>query len=221
MNVDAADGDDGQVRGKGLAIDFSLAAAVQRICHLRPEFLQVDVVDAVADLLVARETNAHRPMRQLWMTDQVLGKFHDHCHAGFVIRAKQRHAIGRDDRGSFERRQLRLFRRAEHLGRVAGQDNVAAVVVPMDHRLNVLAARLGGGVDVSEKCHHRHVFLDRRRNRCHDDGMVIDGRVLDPNLFQLAHKELGEFGLPRRTRIRLRLLVGLRVELHVTTETVE
>jgi len=38
MDVDAPDGHDGQVGGKGFAVDLALAAAVERVADLAPSF---------------------------------------------------------------------------------------------------------------------------------------------------------------------------------------
>ena len=65
MNVDAANRHHGQIGGERLAVDLALAAAVERVTDDGAELLQIDVIDAVADLLIASETNADRAVRQL------------------------------------------------------------------------------------------------------------------------------------------------------------
>ncbi len=70
VNVDAGDGDGRQVGGEGLAVDLALAAAVERVGDVGAEFLQIDVIDAVADLLVAGEADADRPVRDFGMGDR-------------------------------------------------------------------------------------------------------------------------------------------------------
>ena len=61
MDVDARDRDDGQVRRKRFAFDLACAAAVERVADGGAELLQVEVIDAVADLLIAGEADADRP----------------------------------------------------------------------------------------------------------------------------------------------------------------
>ena len=55
----------GQVGGERLAVDLAGAAAVERVADHGAELLQIDVIDAVADLLVAGEADADRAVRDL------------------------------------------------------------------------------------------------------------------------------------------------------------
>ena len=65
MDVDAARRDDRQVGGKRFDVDLACAAAVERVADDGAELLQIDVIDAVADLLVAGEADADRAVRDL------------------------------------------------------------------------------------------------------------------------------------------------------------
>ena len=60
-----------QVGGERLAVDLAGAAAVERVGDVGAELLQVDVIDAVADLLVAGEADADRAVRNLRMRRQI------------------------------------------------------------------------------------------------------------------------------------------------------
>ena len=61
--------------------------AVERVAAHGVQLLQVEMIDAVADLLIAREANTHRAVRQLRVGEQVRGRLHDDRNAGLVIRA--------------------------------------------------------------------------------------------------------------------------------------
>ena len=77
VDVDAADRHDGQVGGERLAVDLARAAAVERVADHGAEFLQIDVIDAVADLLVAGEADADRAVRHFRTGQQLRGRLHD------------------------------------------------------------------------------------------------------------------------------------------------
>jgi type IV pilus assembly protein PilM len=64
-----------------------LAAAVERVANHGAELLKIDVIDAVADLLVAGETNANRSVLDFRMSEQVFRRFHNYCNTGLVIGA--------------------------------------------------------------------------------------------------------------------------------------
>ena len=78
MNVHAPDRHHGQVRGKRFAIDLPLTAAIQRVCDLRSQPAQVDVIDPAADFLVTGEADADRSVRHLSVSRQIRSGFHDH-----------------------------------------------------------------------------------------------------------------------------------------------
>src|SRR5262249_53734362 len=150
MDVRSMDRHRGRVGRERLVIDLAGTGAVERVAADRAQLLQVNVIDAVADLLVAGETDTHRPARQPGRLKQTLRRLHDHRHAGLVVAAEERRAIGGDYRLARELRQVRVLGWPQHLRRIAGQDDVFAVVVAVDGRLDVLARRLGRGIDVGD-----------------------------------------------------------------------
>src|SRR5688572_22983513 len=128
MNVDAADGDDGQIGGESLDIDFARAAAVERVTDVRSELFQIDMVDAMADFFVAGKENANGAVQELRMLDEMMSELHDDGDAGLVVGAEQRGAIGGDDRFADEALQLRVVGDPNRFGRVAREWDVAAAI---------------------------------------------------------------------------------------------
>ena len=59
MNIHAADCHCRQIGGECFDIDFAGAAAIERIANRRTELLEIDVVDSVADFLIASEAQPH------------------------------------------------------------------------------------------------------------------------------------------------------------------
>ena len=77
MDVDAGDLDHGEVGGERFHVDLADAAAVQGVADHGAELLQVDVIDAVADLLIAGEADADRAVRNFGLGHQLSGGLHD------------------------------------------------------------------------------------------------------------------------------------------------
>ena len=98
MDVDAANCHCGQVGGEGFHVDQVAAHAVERIAGDGADFRQIEVIDAVADLLVAGEANSQRPMLDLRMFAEPIDGFHDDGHARLVVGPQQRSAVGGDQR---------------------------------------------------------------------------------------------------------------------------
>ena len=65
MDVHAADRHRRQIGRKCFHVELAGAAAIERVANRRPELGDIDMIDAVADFLVAREANFDRRPRQL------------------------------------------------------------------------------------------------------------------------------------------------------------
>src|SRR5436190_14051864 len=63
MNVDPSKCDDRLVRRKGFRFNLPFAGAVERIADDSAKFLEVDMINAVADLFITSEADADRPVR--------------------------------------------------------------------------------------------------------------------------------------------------------------
>ena len=72
MGADAFDGDGGAVGREGLVLDIAGGFAVDGVGEIGAELLQVDLVDAAADLLVGREQDLDGAVLDLRIVDQEL-----------------------------------------------------------------------------------------------------------------------------------------------------
>ena len=83
--------------GEGLVVDPADLGAVERVREVGAEPLDVEVVDAPADLLVDGEADADRCMVDVGMRREVRDRTHDLGNAGLVVGTEQRRAVRRDD----------------------------------------------------------------------------------------------------------------------------
>ena len=130
MGGDTLDGDGGAVCRKRLVLDMAGGFAVHRVGEVGAELLQVDLVDAAADLLVRREQDLDGAVLDLRIVDQEMRRIHDLGKAGLVVGAEQRGAVGGDDVVADLVGQRGMLGGADHLGRVGRQHDIAAAVVP-------------------------------------------------------------------------------------------
>ena len=76
------------------------------------------------------------------------GRFHDHGHAGLVVGAQQRGAVGGDQGPADQVLQFRVVGHANHPARVARQHQVAAPIIADHLRLDALAGGFRRSVQV-------------------------------------------------------------------------
>ena len=163
MGADALDRDGGAVGGKRLVLEVPGALAVHGVGEVGAEFLQVDLVDAAADLLVGREQDLDGAVLDVRVAHQELGRIHDLGDAGLVVGAEQRGAVTRDDVVADLAGQRGMLGSADHLRRIARQRDVAAAVVAHDLRLDVGAGAIGRGVHMRAEADHRDLLARVRR----------------------------------------------------------
>ena len=144
-----------RVGREALELQLAAVAAVERVRADGAEARDVEEVGAAADLLVRREADADRAVRDLGMGHQVLGGRDDRRDACLVIGAEQRGPGRRDDVVTDLGGEIRVIRDAEDRRRIVGQHDVAAVPGAVDDRLDVLAGDLGRGVDVRDEANRR------------------------------------------------------------------
>ena len=159
MGRDALDGDGGAVGREGFVLDIPRGFAVHRIGEVGAELLQVDLVDAAADFLIGGEQDLDRAMLDLRILNQELRRVHDLGEAGLVVGAEQRGAVRRDDVVADLVGEGGMLRRADHLGRIARQHDIAAAIVAHDLRFDVLAGAVRRGVHVRAEADHRHLLV--------------------------------------------------------------
>jgi hypothetical protein len=96
MRVEAVEGDGHRVRGKALHFQLAAFAAVECVGARRAEPADIEVVGAPTDLLVRRERDPHRAVRDLRVRQEMLRRAHDLRDARLVIRPEQRRPRRRD-----------------------------------------------------------------------------------------------------------------------------
>ena len=109
MNIDAANVNHHHVGRKCFDVNLVGSLTIERVTDDGRKLRQIDMVDAVADLFVAGETDANRPMWNLGMLDEPGRRFHDDRHAGLIVGTQQRGAVGSDDRPAAQGRELGVF----------------------------------------------------------------------------------------------------------------
>ena len=139
MGVDAGDGDDGEIGGKRLGVDFPRAEAVEGVADDGADAPDVEMLRAAADLLIAGEDKPDRAVRHLAALHEPGGGRHDHRHPRLVVGTEERCAVGGDDRGADKGFQLGVVGNADDARGVAGENDVAAGVARVDDRLDIRA----------------------------------------------------------------------------------
>ncbi len=147
------------------SLDVTCGLAVHGIAEIGAELVQVDLVDAVADLLVRREQDLDRAVLDLWIADQEMRRIHDLGEPGLVVGAEQGGAVGGDDVvADLVGEYLGTRRRGSPAG-VGREHDVAAAIILHDLRPDVPAGAVGRGVHVRAEADHRHRLVGVGRNR--------------------------------------------------------
>jgi hypothetical protein len=97
MDAMAADADTHLGCGERLVVDPPDLGAVQRVGEVRSECVDVEVLDAAADLLVHGEADADRRVLDLRVADEIGDRGHDLGHARLVVGAEEGRPVRRDD----------------------------------------------------------------------------------------------------------------------------
>ena len=153
---------------------------------------------------------------------QVGGGGHDLGHAGLVVGAEQRRPVGGDDVVADALGEQRARRGREHLGGVAGEHQLAAVVVAPDAGVDAGARRVRARVDVREEPDRRARLRRRRRQRRQDVAVLGRARRRSrPSAAQLGLEQPRQVELLRGARVGVRLPRRLRVDADVAEEALE
>ena len=146
--------------GRVEVLIFQLAecAAVDGIGVIRAEARDVEPVRAAADLLIGREGKLHGAMLPVGR-EQQLGRGQNLRHAGLVVRAEERRAVGDDQALADGVFQLRIFLRREHDVLFFVQHHVAAIIGFGDAGADVLARGVRRGIHVGDEAVDRDILF--------------------------------------------------------------
>lgn len=133
----------------------------------------------MANLFVAGEAEANPPVRDFRVPHQEGGRFHDDGQARLVIGAEQRRAVSGYQRAALQLFQLGIVDDSNHLGRVARQHNVAALVVAVHDGLDVVPAGFRRCVKMSDQGDHRCGRSASGGKRGRDNAKLILAGVAD------------------------------------------
>ena len=185
------------------------------------EALDVELVGALAYLLVGVEGYAHGAVFHLGMLLHVLHGAHNLGYAGLVVGAEQCRAVGHDEVLALVVEQLgELFGR-EHDAELVVEGDGAAVVVAHDAGLHMLVAHVGRRVEVGYETDCGHMVVgDVAGQRGHKVAVLVEGDVAEAHLLEFVAKMACEHHLARRGGCHIGEFVALRVELHIVEESV-
>ena len=180
VRVESLERDRHRIGGEALPFELAGVAAIDRVGADRAEAADVEVVRAASDLFVRREADADRAVRDLGMLHQVLAAATISATPALSSAPRSVSARGRDDVVAGVRGERRILGGAQNGRRIVGQHQIAAVVLAVDDRLDLVALHLRRRVDVGDEADDRHVQLARRRR---------DGRH---HVAVLVHGDVGE-----------------------------
>ena len=195
-------------------------AAVHRVRVVRAEAGDIELHDAAADFLVGSESDLDRPMLELRVRNDVLHCVHDLRHAGLVVGAEERRAVGRDERLAHIMEHFRELGRHQRQARHAGKGDFPAVIVLHDLRLDVRARGVRGRIDMGDEADGRHLCLHIGRDASHHIPELIQ-RGLHAHRIQLRAQHPQQIQLLRRRRLTFGILIRLCIHSHIPQKTIK
>ena len=178
-------------------VDLVHVAAVHRIGEIGAEALDVEQIGSLANLLVGGEADADLAVGQIFRKD-TLGHGHDLGNARLVVGPQQGGAVGGD-----ERLPLHLGQEGEighmHGGAAARQRHVAAVVVLMENRFDVVTGSVIGGVHMSDEAQGMGGLVTRGgRDHAVNIAVLVHADVGDAQRLHFLRQTVGQVKLTRR-----------------------
>ena len=189
-----------------LIFQLTDGSAVDGIGVIRTETRNVEIVRAAADLLIGRKGELHGAMLPVGC-EQQLGRGQNLRHAGLVVCAEERRAVGDDQALADGMLHLRILLRREHDVLFLVQHHVAAIIGFGDAGVDVLARGVRRGIHVGDEAVDRDILFAVGRDRAVDVAIRIDPRILNAKLLHLPDQLFGEHPLLRRRGAGLRALI--------------
>ena len=219
MQPNALDGESQLVRGERLVLDLPDPRAVERVREVGAEGIEVEVVGALADLLVHGEGDAGRGARRV-VADETGSGRDDHRDARLVVRAEQRRPVARHEIVALPLFEAGHVRRVQDLGRIAWKRDRLAGPGAVHDWPDARARRVRGRVDVCDQTYRRRTG-NRARDRREDVAGLGELDLGEPDRPELLDEQPREVELLRGRGIRGRVQLRLGVDHHVAQETLE
>ena len=162
-------------------LQFPHAAAVNGVGPLSVKRFDIEVFRPFAHFFIRRKGHTDIPVRDV-LAFQHRQRGHDFGDASFIISAKQRFAVGGNQRLAQQLMQHREHHRRKHFIADAQRD-IAAAIVFDNLRVNVLTAKIRCGIHMGDKTNRRNVAADVRRQGPHDRALLAQRNVHQPHRF--------------------------------------
>ena len=200
---------------------FQLAnlSAVNRIGPFATEFLHIEMVSTGTDLFIRRKTDTDLAVFDLRMILQIFHSRDNSGHTAFIISPQQRLAVRHNDIlfliiiqfGKHQRRKHDVLFRTQH---------DIATLISHDTGLHVFSRHIGTCVQMGNETDRRNRLRRIGRQSCHQVTLIIEGYILQPDLFQFLNQCFCKHELSRRTGRRPRRFARLRVERHILQKSI-
>ena len=142
---------------KVLKLQLAHIAAIHRVAPFATEFLYIKVVRAHTNLLVRVKGHANIAVLYLLVVAQVAHRFYYLGYARLVVGTKQRGAVSHNQVLACVLQQLGEFGGTHH--NTLRKQNIAAVVVVYDMRVDISTRAVGTGIVVRNKSDGRNLIF--------------------------------------------------------------
>ena len=196
-----------------LELQLSKVASIDGVSPVASELLHIEVVGSHANLLIGVERHANLSVLNLLVVAQEADGLHDFGNACLVVGSEQRGAIGDDEVLAYVLEQFgELLGAADDALR---EQDVAAIVVVDDARMDIGSRAVGAGVVVGDEADGGRLLLGVGLQRGVDVALVVHLDIAQAFVLEFFFQILGEYELFRRTGHTLRVFARLCVELGI------
>lgn len=182
MDRHARDDNIDAVGREGLILDMAGGLAIHRIGIIGAELLQVDLVDAAADLFVRRKEDLDRSVLDVGIIDEDLGCGHDFRQPRLVVGAEQGRAVGGDDVVADLVFQLGMLGDADHPAWIAGKQDIPARIIRHHLRLDVPAREVRRSIHMRAEADDRDALIAIGRNGRIHIAVLVEMRIRKADL---------------------------------------
>ena len=169
--------------------------AIYCIGKLRSKTRNIEPVCTTADLLVRGESNADLAVRNFFVGKQISCRFHDFCHACFIVCSKKRGTIRRNQILTLIPFQKREFRNTHKNLFFLVQADVFSIVIFYELWFYIGSGQSRCGIHMGNKAERRNLFSLIGRNICRNFRINItiltETHTLGTHFFQFLFETFG------------------------------